>query len=335
MKSIKLPSWINRALGVENRAAPPHVFAMSEGGLFYARFATQGKDKKIRVLEETHQTEIPDTLLGSGPVGGPIRDQVAFEVLVAEFVGGLATPVEEASLVLPDTWARLVFLEVAEIPKAERGREEMLLWKLKQEVPFRVEDLRVRGVEVSPLQDQLEPQRLLVGFGAEQLFSGIERAFSKVGVGIGHIANQSMSFAEAAASGKGGEAFLWGAKDGYSLVVLEGGEPVLFRSKKLGENLADEVVSGMIERELRLTLGFLEKRRPGVALKSVVVAAEDAGDFWIGAAQRGVARRNADEVELSIVPVSTALQGRVEFGQAVLTGDQLVALFGAAQRLVA
>ena len=112
---------------------------------------------------------------------------------MADFVASLAGPIEEASLVLPDTWLRLIFIELSELPRKAREREEILRWTLKRLVPFRVEDLRIDPLAVTPFPAQEEPLRLLVGFAIELLISQIEEAFDAAGVEIGRVVNATQA----------------------------------------------------------------------------------------------------------------------------------------------
>ncbi len=339
MRSIKLPSWISRAFGAGARSTPPFVFAIGGGALSYARFSLRG-DREALVCDEARRWELARELFGNGPLGGPVRDQAALDAFVAGCVADLGGPPSQASLVVPDEWSRVVFIESGELPRAERAREETLRWKLKQQLPFRVEDLRVRSAVVPSLADQKEPGRLLVGFGSEQLFSGLESAFSRAGVRLGHIGSRSMAFAEGASKEGRGEAFLWGAADGYSLVVLDRGEPVLFRSKSLESSLSDDVVAGMVEREIRLTLGFLIKKIPGMKLRRVVVASADARSIWLDAVSRSVkldgSMGEQASQALSLELAEDAVKGRFDLSSARSPGSaaQWLPLFGAAHRAV-
>ena len=343
MRSIKLPSWISRALGAGARSTPPHAFAISDGVLSYAHFAS-GADREALGFEEVRRWEIPNELLGKGPMGGPVRDQAGLDAFVASCVAEIDGSLNQASLVVPDEWSRVVFLESEDLPRGERARDETLRWKLKQQIPFRVEDLRVRGAVVPALEDQEEPRRLLVGFGSEQLLGGLESAFLNAGVRLGHLGNRSMAFAEGVSEAGRGEAFLWGGSNGYSLVVLDRGEPVLFRSKSLEASLSDEVVGGMVEREIRLTLGFLAKKAPGVKLRRVVVAGSDARSVWIDAVTRGVGASGegalgagtAAAPALSIEPAERAVEGQFDLSSArnFASMAEWLPLFGAVQRAV-
>jgi type IV pilus assembly protein PilM len=264
---------LSRLLGLGHIAAPPHVFALDERTLRYGRFVQAGGGWELR---ELRRLELPADAFQDGLLGGPLRDPAAFSALVAQLLAGLSAPVREASLVLPDAWERLTFVESGDLPRALEAQEEVVRWKIKRLLPFRVEDLRLSWTEVQPLQQQTEPRRLLVGYALEPLLVQLEGAFAAHGVWIGRIAGESLALLPAV-----GEPLLrarLGAlavvhPAGYTLLFARGGEPVLYRYKALDASLTPSQRTSAIERDLRLTRGFVAEQLPELPLERVVLAA--------------------------------------------------------------
>lgn len=287
MRSTKLPSWIERLAGLAPVPVPPHVFQLRTGRLDYGRFEREGAG--VRCLELASR-DLPGDAFQRGLVGGPLREPGAFEELVGGLVKSISAPVKEASLVLPDAWLRISFTESGELPTQRAAREELLRWRLKRQVPFRVEELRVRGWEVTPLAEQEEPCRVMLAFGLELLFSQLEAAFAAAGVHLGQITNASLSLL-AALEADGGRGELEGvllAEDGgYSLLFARAGEPVLHRYKPAAAEMPGAARAQLVERDLRLTRTFLAESFPDAAIGRVVVAApageEDGWIAWLAA----------------------------------------------------
>lgn len=322
---------------------PPHVFALSEDRLRYAGFGGSG-GRRVRggglELGALASRKLPPKWLATGPIGGAVRDAALLREHIRALLGDLDSVPTEASLVVPDRWLQQVFLETAELPRSERARDEVLRWKLRQQVPFRVEDLRVRGVEVEPLENQDEPSRILVGFASEKLLASLEGAFQAEGIAIGHISNVSSCFAVVASAGRGGEALLWGTPDGYTIQILRDGAPLLVRTKRLEEALDESLVRDLVERDLRLTFGFLRARISDLVIERVIVSSSADARPWVDAAQRGTTELGvAEPPPVQALQASeierTAMLAPAVMEQAGASWRDLQPLVGAAARRVA
>lgn len=275
-------------LGFRPATVPPHAFAVEPERLRYARFAPTAEGSAGGVqLTAFHEEALPPKQFQSGLLGGPLREPETFEATLSSLLEQVEEPVREASLVIPDTWLRLTFTEVGELPSNPDKRREVLRWKLKRQVPFRVEELRLAAVEVEPLphSEGGEPHRLLLGFALEALLDGMEDAFQKAGVRLGQITSASLALlallsetaigADAeAATGAGPEGLLALAlveNGAYTLAFARHGEPVLQRFKASAADLSEAARGSFVERDLRLTRRFLEEQYPSEGLDRVVL----------------------------------------------------------------
>lgn len=266
-------------------AIPPHAFALEPGRLSYARFERSGSGLTVAAQRSL---ELASDAFNSGLMGGTLKDAGGFRDALTGFLAKLPAPVKGASLVLPDAWVRVAFAESGELPAAGRAREDVLRFKLKRLVPFRVDDLRLTATEVTPLPQQAEPRRLLLGFGLEQLLAQLEGIFRAAGVHLGQITSASLACLGAvtrqeAASGR--TTLVHVASDGYTLLFAEGDEPLLCRYKPSTAELAPDAQAGMVRRDLRLTCNYLADQLGSGGVGRVVLAArgEDRGRWaqWI------------------------------------------------------
>ena len=185
--------------------------------------------------------------------------------------------IREASLVIPDAWLRVAFTESGDLPRSSDQLDEVLRWKLRRLVPFRVDELRVSAAEVAPLPVQEEPRRLLLGFGVEQLLAQIEDAFAAHHVRIGRITSASLALLSAVelpgGPAGGFSAVVQVEPEGYSLIFARGGEPVLHRYKPFTGGMPEGPQVGFVTRDLKLTRNFLDENFPGSPLGSVLLLA--------------------------------------------------------------
>lgn len=321
-----------RLLGFDPVPAPPHVVLLDERRLRYGQFLRDRQGFRFRSWREA---ALPRDAFQHGPLGGPLRDPAAFGQIAATLVQGLPG-VRDASLVVPDSWLRVTFAESGELPKAADARDEVLRWKLRRLVPFRVEELRLGAAEVSPLPNQEEPRRLLLGFAVDQLLFQIEEAFAAQGVRLGRITNNSLALLAALEQGQGAGApgsftALVVVEDaGYTLVFARGGEPVLHRYKSFTGALPESARASFVARDLKLTRNFLDDNFPGSGIGGLLLAAPpEMEPLWIDRLAEGLGRP-AVPLDGRHLPAV-----RAEDGSAVPPWRDLAPMLGAARQEVA
>lgn len=268
---------------------PPHVFWLDATRLAYGRFTRAESGFEV---EDFHQVALPAGLFGSGPLGGAMHDLGLFKPLLEELLEGVDGGVEKASLVLPDAWLRLAFVELADLPARGAKRDEVLRWKLKRQVPFRVEELRMRGVEVRPLPNQEERHRVLLGFGIDQLLRQLEDAFAACGVRIGRIVNSSLAVVDSVRDVVGDidlAAVVLVSPAGYSLTFLRHGEALLHRFRALDPDVGGDAAARLVLRDLKLTQTFLAEQLPDRALGRILLVCQPQQQrFWLDSLEEGL-----------------------------------------------
>lgn len=259
---------------------PPHVFAVAPGRLSYGRFDRSREGFHLGAMGEV---ELSADAFQEGLLGGPLREPRRFQESLAALLAELPAGIRSASLVLPDAWLRVAFAEGGDLPKAKAARDEVLRWKLKRLVPFRVEELRVAGAEVGPMNGG--PPRLLLGFALDALLAQLEDAFAACGVEIGQVSSRSLSLL-AGVSELGAEGGLVTlalvGEEGYALAFARRGEPVLHRYKAMPAEATGAARSGLVRRDLRLTRSFLDEQIPDEPrLPAIVAVPGDLEPTWL------------------------------------------------------
>ncbi|MEM7351324.1 MAG: hypothetical protein AAF657_10990 [Acidobacteriota bacterium] len=282
MRSIKLPLWTERLLGLDPVPPPPHVFSLDARALNYGCFRSGPQGF---VYEDNQSVEVPGGLFADGLLGAPIPEPERLHELVGDFARRMPEPIKNASLVVPDAWMRLIFTELAELPRKRQAREEVLRWKLKRLVPFRVEDLRISASLVTPFPTQEEPLRLLIGFAIDLLISQIEGAFTAAGIELGRVTNTTLAVAaslEHLVEADDLAGLVCVQPDAYTLSFFRRGEPLLYRYKAVAESA---LTSSTVRRDLRLTTSFLHQHFPETPPRRVFLAApmeqEETWQEWL------------------------------------------------------
>jgi hypothetical protein len=255
---------------------PPHAFSVDGERLLYGRFASAEGHFDF---QEFHEVSLaPDCFL-PGPLGGPVRDAEVLRGRIETLLESITAPVGDASMVLPDSWLRLSFTQLEEAPRRAAAAEEVLRWKLKKQVPFRVEELRLRGAVAPPLPGHGEGKRMLLGYAMEQLVRQLEEAFAARGVRVGLVVNSSLALCQALgrmASDDERSGFVIVGKAGYSLAFTRGGELTFHRFRAIGDLETSNGDATLITRDLRLTRDFLARETEEPPPDGFVIAAPPA-----------------------------------------------------------
>lgn len=268
--------WTRKILGFDPDPAPGHVFAVEPDAVRYARFERVGPELLLR---EYQSESLGGEAFQQGPLGGPVRDIDRFSQAVGELVGPLPEQPAEASLVVPDAWLRVAFTTIEEFPRGT-SREDVLRFKLRRMVPFRVEDLRIGAVEVPALAGGSGERRFMLGFAIEVLLAQLEAVFDQHGVGIGQVSNAGLSLLPVLEPllGSGLSAVVIVTADSYTILVTESARPALHRFKSIpGDH---EARARLVPRELRLTRDYLRQEVMGRRLDQLVLVASVDEQMW-------------------------------------------------------
>ena len=214
-----------------------------------------------------------------GVLGGPIVDEAAFATALETLIGKLVETPRDASLVLPGEWLRTTYVEVDHIPKRSSELDEVVQWKLRQMVPFRIDDVRISYARVGGVggNGSGEGGRFLVGFAIDQFVRQLESAFAAHGVRLGAIRPLTLTLLDTLPAGDG--FVLWASDRAVSLAARHNGEPVLLRYKRMSA-AAHGARERTVRTDLRLSRSWADENTDGdLGVVRLVVPAEDRVRF--------------------------------------------------------
>ena len=294
---------------------PPHVFCLLGDGVTYASVRCESPVG----FAEARAFPYPTGSLGGSASGTPVFTREALSEAVTAARRLSEGRLSRASVVIPDTWARVLSIDFDAIPTAEQGARDMVLWKLKKLLPGVTTELVVRFREM-PAGG--EGKRLLVAAAPAELLASIEGAFESLGVRVGMIAPASLALFEGlapalSAKAAGDYALLLRTAGSFSLVIARDDAPLFFRQRPAGEAPEDH------GQELRLSLSYYSEKLKGEGLTAVYVHDELAGEDFADAASFPV----------TPVPISGRLFGADPgFDERVAARPELLAGFAAVSR---
>jgi hypothetical protein len=326
VRSTVSPSWISRALGFAPTPVPPVAIAATRRELRMATFRRSAAGLETLAWATV---PLPGGVFGSSALGGPVGETAALDTAVRTLVERVGGRHPRASLVLPDAWTRGMTVELGELPDDPATRLEVLRFRLRKLVPFRIEELRLAAAPIEKLVGQEEPTRVLALLASEGVCAALESAFAAAGVRLGQVVGATLARLDALAAGgrlPGLAAVASVEPEGFTLVFARDGAPVAWRQKSFTEGLSDDDRERLLAAELRLTRTFLAERLAGEGLSAALLAAPVAvAPFWSRVLEDGLGAPVAP-IALEHLPLVSAPPAGVE---------ELAPLAGAACREVA
>jgi Tfp pilus assembly PilM family ATPase len=180
------------------------------------------------------------------------------------------------SLVLPDNLARVSLMSLPERPPTRRHLDEMVRFKLRKSVPFRMEEATI-SYQVLPSHDK--ETHLLVALMLRSVVEQYEQVLEAAGARPGRVDLSTLSLFNLcrrdiakAAAGDRDVALLNCARGYFSLLIVRGQRLLFYRSKSLapGDELR-EAVEPVLNREVAASVSYYQEKLGGQAVTTTFV----------------------------------------------------------------
>jgi len=255
---------------------PPHVFCLMAGGVTYAHVQ---RDPPAGVSFSQNFPYPPNTI-GAGTSGTPLFSAGALAPAVEAARRFGQGRLSRASVVFPDSWARILPVDFESLPSSPEAARDMVVWKLKKLLPGITAELEAVSIEMTPAGDQ---KRLLVAAAPADMLRSIEAAFEEKGVRIGSLAPASLALFEGlapvfSARSQGDYALIHRSSGSLVFIVARGQAPIFFRQRP-----SDAEEDGQ-EQELRLSLSYYAEKLKGPGLTAVYLHDATPDDAFPGEA---------------------------------------------------
>jgi hypothetical protein len=254
---------------------PPHVFCLLAEGVTYARVRREDPAGFVEARHFRYPGGAPGPA-APGTASAPLitREAIAEAVKAARALAG--GRLSRASVIIPDSWARILPVELDSVPDRSDAGREMVLWKLRKLLPGHPTDLAVTWEPMPALTDE---KRVLVAAVSREAVEAVERAFEETGVKVGYLAPASLALFEGLAkilseNASGDYALLHRSSGALSFFIARGRDPIFFRQRP-PEIHADD--ADVHEREARLSLSYYAERLKGRGISAVYVHDELPG----------------------------------------------------------
>ena len=284
LKNLRLPRWLTPGSAVEGAgggravAYPPVAVDVGAGELAIARLA---KDTDRKWSLTSHEVvEVPHELLDTEPFKPRVKAPDRLQAMVAGALQREGIRTRAISVVLPDHLARVALLPFEDLPRSRRELIELVRWKMKKAVPFKVEDARV-DYEVLPgmAADGGVPSKytLLVALIPAASVEEHEALFTNQGIHPGLVDLSSFSLATlyrpvAERDVPSGDFMMLNATPAFfTAMIFRDGRLIFYRCKPSGPATEGngEAAARMLRREIQASLLYYQERLRGTSLARV------------------------------------------------------------------
>jgi len=279
LKNLKMPSWLT--LGTPASAPsglkakyPPVALDMGINQVALARLA-KDKDAKKWSLTSYDMVEIPEDLLESDFFRMRVRSVDRFRELVTGAMRKEGVQTDRVSMVIPDHLARVALLSFDELPRTRREVIEMVRWKMKKAVPFKVEESTV-DYQMLPrpggghtLLAVLMPTSILEEH--ESLFAGQSIRVGLIDLSTFSVAHLYRDVIDAEVPADGEFMLLNATGTFFTVMIFRAGLPIFYRCKTFAFGGDDDPESNhrLIHREIQASLLYYQERLGGTVLSRV------------------------------------------------------------------
>lgn len=246
---------------------PGHVFSLLAEGVTWVNVRPDPPG-----FVDSRHFVYPASTVGAGPSGTPLysRDAIVEAVDTARRLSG--GRLSRASVVFPDSWARILTIDFDALPQSEDSVREMVVWKLKKLLPGITEELAVVFEEM-PRAAEGGEIRLLVATAPSETLRSVEQSFESAGVRVGALAPASLMLFEGLSPvlgelAGGDYGLIHRSPGSLVFVIARDGRPVFFRQRPEEEG---EEADEDQDQEVRLSLSYYLEKLHGTGLTAVYV----------------------------------------------------------------
>ena len=289
---LRMPTWIRPPTWMRGGAAhrerswfwlepryPSVAFDLEPKSLAMVRV---GRRKKERFLASFEVQEIPPGVIEIDFFKARLSAPDRFQGLLARMIEKDPVNFNRASLLLPDSYARVAILPFEEMPRSRHDALDLVRWRTKKAVPFKVEDA---AVDYAVLPGSGPGVNVLAVLTPRTIVQEIESAFEQAGVHAGlvdlstfSLLNLYRSVFEAEVGG--GSEFLVANVTGtfVTFVIFRGPQMVFFRCKPFGVVTGEDsgdAARRLLKRELQTSLLYYREKLEGKGLSRAYLRVVD------------------------------------------------------------
>jgi len=258
-------------------AFPPVAVEIDRGHVTLVRVATKRRGRPV--LEAFRIQSAPEHAQGATMFRPNLGSADALTRQLRELFATSGTKPGRVSVILPDNLAKVSIVTLPERPATRKALREMLRFKLRRSVPFRLEDAAISSYAIPGPGPEVH---LLVAVMMRSVVEQYEAAFEAAGLrpGLVDLCTPSLfnlarpELAKATAPGSDA-ALLNCTRNYFTLMIVRGDRVVFFRCKAYAGGEEDDASGrlAVLTRELKSSLSYYAEKLGGVGVGTLFVRA--------------------------------------------------------------
>ncbi len=254
-------------------AYPPVALEINDRELALVRLMRKGRGKPSLEAHEVRPMPVPGEPLGLFPPSLGTASEISGAIL--EMFTRTGTKPGKISLVVPDNVAKISLLALPERPPTRKHMNEILRFKLRKSVPFRMDDA-VISYQVMPAEGKAVNVlvALMHHLVVEQFESAVQAAGARPGLvdlcttNLLNLCRKEMD----EINRNGHDAALLNCAGSYfSLVIVRSGRIIFFRSKTIRSSGEEGSEYTVLSRELNHSLAYYQDKLEGAGVHTLLV----------------------------------------------------------------
>jgi len=274
LKLPELPSSGHSAGGLRRWLLEPRypsvAFDLDPKNLAMVRI---GRRKKERFIASYRVEALPEDLIEMDFYKVRLTQPDTFRAAVQNLLKDEPEKVLRASLLLPDNYARVAILQFDDFPRRRSDAIQLVRWKTKKAVPFKVEEA---VVDYMPLPSAESGVKILAVLMPKSVIEEFEAVFNSMGIQAGLVDLSTLSLLNlyrpvlSAELRSGEECLVANVSGGFvTYVIFRGEQMVLFRCKPFATGVEDAAGEGalrLMRRELQASLLYYREKLDGTGI---------------------------------------------------------------------
>lgn len=293
--SLKLPGWVRVPAWLTGGGSgrkpswswlepkyPPVAFDLDPKNLSMVRVGhRKGQRKKDAFIASFDVEAIPPDIMEIDFLHARLAAPERFRAVLGKVIEKDPTKFSRVSLLIPDNYARVAIIPFEEVPRSRRDAIELIRWKIKKSVPFRVEDA---AVDYQVLESDRAGLSVLAVLTPRSIVEEFESVFASIGIHAGLVELSTFSLINLCrsrlAEGSRDQELLLANVTGtfFSFVIFRAGRIAFFRSKAFAADVgsdASEAAIRLLRREIQTSLVYYREKLEGRGLSKVYLRVID------------------------------------------------------------